>query len=193
MLGVVAAAYLRCADATTQPLLNLLLGCLDIFELRFIRLPIGFDDHVQAARDNVSEIEQADALCNQPLAPFGRNKNGRAYKRQCGAYKQSLRPLMPAVPPLAPAIHELSSKVVSDLRNAIDSLKDQLARANEQIATLTAQEGHLAKEERLKGEAIKHEEYHKAFMAGLEKGLEMATGQYRAPASAAGAASSSSR
>ena len=123
-----------------------------------------------------------------PLAPFGRNSRGRPYKRSCGSYK-----------PAIPQQQRRPSKDTGDLAKIVEklttdnrALQEQLITAKADLSALKAVEGGSADVARWKGEATKHEEYHKAYMAGLEKGLSMATGQIcstRTPASGGSARS----
>ena len=110
-----------------------------------------------------------------PKAPFGRNKNGKPYKRACGAYKQSLHP--PGARTSTPATESGYSKLVTDLRAANEVLTNKLAIAESEVARLKAVEGSAERLARLEGERDKHKEFHDAFMQGLDKGLSMASGQ----------------
>ena len=112
-----------------------------------------------------------------PLAPFGRNKKGKPYKRPCGAYKASLieKPEKTS---------NVLDKVVHDLREANAELNKQLADALTENARLKASEGYDSKIARLEEQSARHENYHKAFMDGLNQGLRMASGQHMAPPSA---------
>ena len=127
-----------------------------------------------------------------PEAPFGRNKKGKAYKRPCGAYSSSLVPKLNKT--TTDKTSNVLDKVVHDLREANKELTTQLADALANNAILKASEGHDAKIARLEETSARHENYHKAYMEGLQQGIQMASGRFVVPPSAgfaSGAAPSS--
>ena len=129
-------------------------------------------------RGSKAKANETDLSCApgfDPKAPFGRNRRGKAYKRACGAYKQSLHPPRPRT--TSAADESLVNKLVTDLRSANQILTNKVAALESEVARLKAVEGKAEEVARLQGERDKHKDYHDAFMKGLDKGLSMASGQ----------------
>ena len=127
----------------------------------------------QPSSAKTSADKKKDRSCPpgvDPLAPFGRNRKGKPYKRSCGAYNASLIP-KPAHPNA-----DAQTKCVSELKEANRLLTEQLKDALEKLATATAKGDSAVKLARAEESAAKHEAYHTAYMAGLNKGLEIASG-----------------
>ena len=142
------------------------------------------------AKGSKAKQHKVDKSCApgvDPLAPFGRKKNGKPYARSCGAYNAALIPK-----PTNPTSN-VRDKTVHDLREANKSLTKQLQDALAEVASLKATESSAVKLARAEELSAKHEAYHQAYMSGLNKGLEIASGGrvMATPQSGAGASGTS--
>ena len=117
-----------------------------------------------------------------PNAPFGRNRNGKPYKRACGAYQKNMHEAASLARSNTDAKAAAS---ITQLLDANSKLNDELREALTELAKMKAAGSSAVEVAQLREQAKGHEAYHKAYMEGLEKGIAMATGHAtRIPASA---------
>ena len=109
-----------------------------------------------------------------PAAPFGRNRKGKPYKRSCGGYKQALHGGGGGRGDGGDGRH---SQVITNLRSANAELQSKLDAANAKLALLQASEGQSSKVARLEAQKEAADQYHNAYIKGLERGLSMASGK----------------
>ena len=109
-----------------------------------------------------------------PAAPFGRNRAGKAYKRACGAYRLNL--LKDVEGTASKSKDREASGAITELTAAIATLNEQLRMAQVELAEEKAK-GNSAAQAKLEGQVAKESAYHTAYIQGLQKGIEMASGR----------------
>ena len=126
-----------------------------------------------------------------PDAPFGRNRKGKPYKRACGSYRKNL--VKEAKGTAKSSDDRKAATALEELIAANKSLGEQLRAALIEVAELKATSASAAQISKLEGQVAKSDASHAAYLQGLQKGIEMASGRAVAPASASLASGSMDR
>lgn len=149
----------------------------------------------KAAAPRKPAKEKKDKSCPpgvDPEAPFGRKKNGKPYARACGAYKRNL--VKAVTKTASDSVDRAAADAITKLTEANEKLNEELKTALKDLAELKGAGDAKEQIAKLQGQVDKADAAHSAYIAGLTKGMELATGRAAAitPASAAQAGPSNS-